>query len=102
MFSRKQNAFILHIISDKHNEISDYIMNKMERGVTVINVKGAYTGQDRIMIETVLSRNEYIEIKDVISKIDPQAFLTFTDTNAVYGEGFRENFGASVFKKRKK
>ena len=40
--------------------------------------------------------------KDVISKIDPQAFLTFTDTNAVYGEGFRENFGASVFKKRKK
>lgn len=102
MFSRKQNAFILHIISDKHNEISDYIMNKMERGVTIINVKGAYTGQERIMIETVLSRNEYIEIKDVISKIDPQAFLTFTDTNAVYGEGFRENFGASIFKKRKK
>lgn len=102
MFSRKQNAFILHIISDHHQEIAQYIMEKMERGVTVIPVKGAYTKTDRIMLETVLSRNEYIEIKDVISKIDPQAFLTFTDTNAVYGEGFRENFGNSIFKKKRK
>lgn len=102
LYSRKQNAFILDIISDRYKEIADYVMNKMERGVTLIDIEGGYTNTKRVMIRTVLSKNEYLEIKEHVYKIDPNAFLTFTDTNAVYGNGFKENFGASrVFRSKK-
>ncbi len=102
MYSKRQNAFLLHVITDKHEEVKEYILNKVERGVTIIPVTGGYTNTDRVMLEVVLGRNEYIEIKDAIAKIDPNAFMTFTDTTAVYGQGFKEIFGASYVSKNKK
>lgn len=101
MYSRKQNAFILEVISERYEDIANYIMNEMERGVTLIEIKGAYTNINRTMIRSIMSKSEYLEIKDYIAKIDPNAFLTFTDTNAVYGNGFKENFGVSNFVRKK-
>lgn len=91
IYSKRDNAFILDIVSSKWEEITAYIINDMERGVSLLDIEGAYTSTKRKMIRTVLSKNEYVQIKDYIAKIDPYAFLTFTDTNAVFGEGFKEN-----------
>ncbi len=76
------------IISKKHKEILDYIMNELERGATCMNVKGAYSSEEKTMINVVLSRREYIRLKNKVREIDPRAFITMHFTHEVLGEGF--------------
>ncbi len=91
VYSRNQNAFIMEAISDNWEEISKYITEEMDRGVTLIDITGAFTGRKRVILRSVLSRNEYIQIKEFIASVDPKAFVTYTSTNAVFGEGFLDH-----------
>lgn len=93
MYSKKQNAILVDIISSKHVEISNYILNELNRGLTTYDVTGGYTGEKRIMLRSVISNEEYSVLRQHIGEIDPNAFITFTPTHAVYGEGFKENIG---------
>lgn len=93
MYSKKQNAILVDIISTKHDEISKYILNDLNRGLTTYDVTGGYTGEKRIMLRSVISNEEYNTLRQYVGQIDPNAFITFTPTHAVYGEGFKENIG---------
>jgi uncharacterized membrane-anchored protein YitT (DUF2179 family) len=79
----------LLIVSDKHNEISQIILHDLKRGGTIFNSKGIYSGKDRPLIFTVMSRSEMIRLKSFIRQIDPKAFITVMDTSEILGEGFR-------------
>ncbi len=76
------------IISSKHEEILDYIINNLERGATCLSVVGGYSGEGKTMINVVLSKKEYIKLKQVVREIDPRAFITMHYTHEVLGEGF--------------
>ncbi len=76
------------IISDKHEEIKDYILNDMRRGATYINAIGSYSGEKKMMINVVLSRREYLKLRRRVREIDPRAFITMHYTHEVLGEGF--------------
>jgi uncharacterized membrane-anchored protein YitT (DUF2179 family) len=78
----------LFIISDKHLEIRDKIINNLNRGGTYINGKGMYNLADRKIIFTVVSRRELALLEEYIHEIDPKAFLTVLDAREIYGEGF--------------
>lgn len=91
IYSKRENAVLVDIISPYHKEICDFILNKVNRGVTTYDATGGYTGEKRVMIRSVVSNEEYQLLKDYIGKIDQNAFITFTPTYAVYGEGFKEN-----------
>ena len=78
------------IISSKNDEISTFIMNELERGCTFIKGVGAFTGEDTFLLYSVLGRNEFIKLKQYISKIDEKAFITVGEVHEVLGEGFRE------------
>lgn len=78
------------IISHKNKEISKFIMNELERGCTFIKGVGAFTGEDTFLLYSVLGRNEFIKLKQYISKIDKDAFITVGEVHEVLGEGFRE------------
>ena len=80
----------LFIISDKHNEIRDKIINDLGRGGTFIDGKGMYAGKDKTVIFAVVSRREMVILKSFISKIDPNAFLTVVNANEVLGDGFKK------------
>ncbi|RUA25686.1 MAG: YitT family protein [Bacteroidetes bacterium] len=80
----------LFIISDKHQEIRDKIINDMGRGGTFIAGKGMYAGKDKTVIFTVVTRREMVILKSFISKIDPNAFLTVVNANEVLGDGFKK------------
>jgi len=79
----------LFIISDRHEEIRDKIINNLNRGGTFIDGKGMYNMAERKIIFTVVSRRELALLQEYINKIDPNAFMTVIDATEILGEGFR-------------
>ena len=79
----------LMIISEKHEEIREKIVNDIKRGGTFLHGQGLYSGDDRRVIFTVVTRRELAILQDYISVIDPEAFMTVTDSSEVLGKGFR-------------
>jgi len=77
------------IITDKPEQVTDKICTLLERGVTLLPSTGGYTGQARTLLYCVLSRAEVNLLKDIVSEIDPQAFMVIGQANEALGEGFR-------------
>lgn len=80
----------VHIISDKSVEIAEILMNNINRGITSINGKGLYTGQEKDILFIVCSTEELIEIQKLVREVDDKAFITITDVREVMGRGFTE------------
>ena len=77
----------VHIISPHWEKIHRGIMETIQRGVTIIDGRGGYTGQDIQMVFTVISHQELPRLKKLINDIDPQAFVVVSDTLEVMGRG---------------
>ena len=78
------------IVSDRYKEISDPIMTQMDRGVTGLDAVGMYSGDEKCMLYCVVSKKEIVVLKEIILKIDNNAFVIVTDAREVVGEGFLE------------
>ncbi|PAQ15826.1 hypothetical protein CD798_04545 [Bacillaceae bacterium SAOS 7] len=76
------------IISNHHNEIADKILKEMERGVTVLQGHGSFTKEKRPVLYCVVGKNEIVRLKNIISSVDPHAFVSVTIVHDVLGEGF--------------
>lgn len=76
------------IISDLNDEIAKKIMNEMERGVTILSGRGSFTKKERDVLYCVVPKNEIIRLKNVITSVDPHAFVSVSSVNDVLGEGF--------------
>ena len=88
IYSRSHSSYIADIISDKWEEINDYCQKELDRGATIIPAKGGYTNEDRTILRIVFDKTQYEKLRNKIAEIDPKAFITYTQTHAVYGEGF--------------
>jgi uncharacterized membrane-anchored protein YitT (DUF2179 family) len=77
------------IISEKHEQIKNKILNDMKRGGTYIKGKGMFKSDEKNIIMTVVNRREVVILKDFIRKIDPNAFVMVSDTNEIMGDGFK-------------
>lgn len=84
----------VQIISDNSDEIVSAIHNKLDRGTTLTEATGGFTGKKRIVILVVVSQNQYNELIDIVNSIDKEAFVITTDATSVHGEGF--SFGFKV------
>ena len=91
VYIRNQSAYQVDIISDHWEEISRYAQDELDRGATIIPAKGGYKGEERVILRVVFDKLQYEKIRQYIASIDPKAFITFTQTNAVFGEGFKHN-----------
>ena len=80
---------LLFIISEKKEELKQYILVDMERGGTYIKSSGMYTGNDKDMIFLVISRREIAAVKEKIRALDPRAFVVVVDAYETYGDGFK-------------
>ena len=81
-------AKAIMIISNKTDEISDYIMNDVKRGVTLLDGKGAYSGDERTIIFCIANKREIPMIKDKIKEIDINSFVIVTTVSEAIGLGF--------------
>ena len=80
----------MFIISDKYEEISKVIGDKVKRGTTGIYSKGMYSNKEKIVLLCVASRKEIAEIKQIIKEIDQAAFIVTSDAIETLGRGFTE------------
>ena len=76
------------VVTSKPDEIAKQITTDLGRGVTFVNGMGYYSQQEMKIIYCVVSRNEMKQMKDLINKIDPFAFITITEAHEILGEGF--------------
>nr|WP_173108175.1 YitT family protein [Bacillus sp. KH172YL63] len=76
------------IISESNEEIADAINEKMDRGVTVLRGHGSFTKQEREVLYCVVGKNEIVRLKNIITSVDPHAFVSVTVVHDVLGEGF--------------
>ena len=86
-FNRCKQVFI---ITSKEKAIVNHIIKKIDRGCTVLNGHGGYTGSDVKIIYTVLNSNEFIALKKDVKEIDPDAFVTVNESTEVLGKGFTD------------
>lgn len=82
------------IISSKSEEIAKQIMQQIPRGSTGLKARGMYSKDEKEMLFTVVSQKEISQLTQIISEIDPRAFVAITDVKEVLGEGFIEDFGS--------
>ena len=79
------------IITNKADEIDNFILNDMHRSATVVKSRGAYSGEEREMIVTVCRMSEALRLRRKVKEIDPHAFIIITKTSEIMGKGFRDN-----------
>ena len=76
------------IITSALESVTQRVMTELDRGVTHLEAKGAYSGQNRPMILCVLSSQEVARLKDIVREEDEQAFMFVTGAHEALGEGF--------------
>lgn len=79
---------MLQVVSDKAQDISKSIMKEINRGATLLDVKGAYTGQTHQMLMVVCSKVEITHARRIINSIDPKAIVLLSTVDEAYGKGF--------------
>lgn len=84
------NAKVAYIISDHNEQIADAIVHDLDRGVTILQGQGAYTGADKQVLMCAFKQREIASIKAAVKGIDPDAFLIVCNAHEVLGEGFRD------------
>ena len=72
-------------ISAQWKEISKKILHEINRGLTIIKGQGGYTGREEQIIYTVITFREYVQLKGMVKRVDPRAFMVVTETLDVMG-----------------
>ncbi len=76
------------IISSEFSSINDYVHTEIGRGTTIYHATGGFSNEDKRIVNTIVSRSEYIKIRDFIRNIDEKAFVSVSYVTEVEGEGF--------------
>ena len=84
-FSSKK---LLLILTKKEDEIINFVINDLHRGVTSLFAEGEYTHDHKKMLYCIVTARQMIELKTVVLSIDPNAFITIVDISEVRGKGF--------------
>lgn len=75
----------LMIVTNKGDELKTKLLANLYRGITMMDGQGAYTGQERKILMTVITRYQLTEVKGLINEVDPDAFVNITETTEVVG-----------------
>lgn len=80
-------AKMAYVISEKNEEIRQKLLG-MGLGITMVQSRGGYFGDEKQMLLCAFKRNQISAVKDAVAVIDPNAFLIVCDAHEVLGEGF--------------
>lgn len=83
------------VVSNKHDEIAEEIMKRVDRGITVLKGYGYYSKAEKDVLYVVINRIQLIKVQRIINDIDSNAFVTVTGIQQVLGEGFTFNLDQS-------
>ena len=77
------------VISDAHDAIGKKINEQLDRGVTLLDGHGFYSGSEKQVLLSVIKKNQMGELKQIVTEIDPDAFIILQEAHQVLGEGFK-------------
>ncbi len=83
------NDKLLFIISDKHEQLREYIVKDLDRGGTYITSNGIYTSERKDMIFIVVPRHELVFVQSYIKDVDPEVFMVIVNAHETLGYGFK-------------
>jgi uncharacterized membrane-anchored protein YitT (DUF2179 family) len=83
-----RSAKVFYVISKKSNAITEHILKKLDRGVTILYGRGAYSGKDKEILFCLVAPQQITAMKKLIADEDPEAFVVVSDAKEVLGEGF--------------
>lgn len=76
------------IISSEFDTINRYILYEIVRGTTIYQAAGGYSNTDKQVINSILSRREYIKVRNFVRSVDTKAFVSISYVSEVEGQGF--------------
>ena len=79
----------LMIVTKEIDAVKNIILNDIKRGATILPAIGAYKGEPREVIYTILTRREMMVLRHKIREIDPEAFINVIDSREILGKGFK-------------
>ena len=85
-FTASSTAFI---VTGQPDKIRQGILEILERGVTVLEAEGGYTGENRTVLMAVVRRRETSRLREIVRAEDPLAFVVISASHEVLGEGFK-------------
>jgi uncharacterized membrane-anchored protein YitT (DUF2179 family) len=90
--AKYQEGFIVGykvlIFSDHYEEISQFIIKDLDRGVTFVKGTGGYSKEEKQVILTIIDRKQIVSLKKGVGQIDPGCFMSISHTYETLGEGF--------------
>lgn len=84
-FSSKK---LLLILTEKEEEVIEYVIKDLNRGITSLFAEGEYTHDRKKMLYCIVTSRQMILLKNIVHQIDPKAFITIIDISEVRGKGF--------------
>ncbi|MGX6443680.1 YitT family protein [Neobacillus sp. K501] len=77
------------IISNSPEMVLSNITTKMSRGITVLDGRGGYTGQNKEVLYIVINKQEIVQLKTIINEIDQNAYVTIHNVHEMIGKGYK-------------
>lgn len=92
----RDEAKLLIIISDCHEEICRRILEEMDIGVTFLEGSGAYSKKDKSVILCAVKKQHSYRAEEIVRQEDPSAFMIITNATEIYGEGYKSFFSEKI------
>lgn len=78
-----------NVVCTNPEPICEFIIHELHRSATTCQGKGAFTGKDKFIIFTVMSRLEALKLRNYINEQEPNAFILISNTSQIIGKGFQ-------------
>ena len=85
------NKKVVNIVTSYPDEIKKELYAKLGRGVTLVKSQGGYSGAEKTLVITVIANQEYHKLHNVISTVDPTAFVYASSATEIQGKWFTKN-----------
>lgn len=92
----RDEAKLLYIISNRHEEITARILEELDIGTTLINGKGAYSGDEKQVIMCAMKKTVYPRVESIVKEEDPDSFMIITSASEIFGEGYKSYFSERI------
>lgn len=92
----RDEAKLLYIISDKPNQITSRILEELDVGMTHINGRGAYSGNEKQVLMCAMKKTVFPRVEGIVREEDPEAFMIVTSASEIFGEGYKSYFSERI------
>ena len=85
-FDRRKQVYV---ITDKIEEVREFVTHRLNKGVTLLHGEGGFTGQERKVLMALMTPRQAMDLKRFLAAEDPGAFMVVSDASEVIGHGFK-------------